>query len=83
MPNDGLWYRVNAVLCECQCEFCNDVCSQATCALAERAAVLASAIVASGTKPGGRVGIYAPNCPNWMLIIQACNRSSSYVGESL
>ncbi|BDA46672.1 Long chain acyl-CoA synthetase 3 [Coccomyxa sp. Obi] len=45
----------------------------------ERAAVLASSVVASGTKPGGRVGIYAPNCPNWMLIIQACNRSSLYV----
>lgn len=50
--------------------------------IAERASVLASSITASGTKAGGRVGIYAPNCPNWMLIIQACNRSSLYVGES-
>ena len=53
------------------------------CVFAERAAVLASSIVASGTKPGGRVGIYAPNCPNWMLTIQACNRSSLYVGGFL
>ena len=48
---------------------------------AERAAVLAAAIKAAGVKAGGRVGIYAPNVPNWMLVIQACNRSSLQVGE--
>ena len=48
---------------------------------AERAAQLASAIKAAGIKAGGRVGIYAPNVPNWMLVIQACNRSSLQVGE--
>ena len=54
-----------------------DVCTSA----AERAAQLASAIKAVGIKAGGRVGIYAPNVPNWMLVIQACNRSSLQVGE--
>lgn len=54
-----------------------DVCISA----AERAAQLASAIKAVGIKAGGRVGIYAPNVPNWMLVIQACNRSSLQVGE--
>ena len=48
---------------------------------AERAAVLAAAVKAAGVKAGGRVGIYAPNVPNWMLVIQACNRSSLQVGE--
>ena len=48
---------------------------------AERAAQLASAIKAAGIKAGGRVGIYAPNVPNWMLVIQACNRSSLQVGK--
>ena len=48
---------------------------------AERAAELASAIKAVGIKAGGRVGIYAPNVPNWMLVIQACNRSSLQVGK--
>lgn len=48
---------------------------------AERASQLASAIKAAGIKAGGRVGIYAPNVPNWMLVIQACNRSSLQVGE--
>lgn len=48
---------------------------------AERAAQLASSIKAAGIKAGGRVGIYAPNVPNWMLVIQACNRSSLQVGE--
>ena len=48
---------------------------------AERAAVLAAAIKAAGVKAGGRVGIYSPNVPNWMLVIQACNRSSLQVGE--
>ena len=43
--------------------------------------MLAAAIKAAGIKAGGRVGIYAPNVPNWMLIIQACNRSSLQVGE--
>ena len=48
---------------------------------AEKAAELASAIKAAGIKAGGRVGIYAPNVPNWMLVIQACNRSSLQVGK--
>ena len=48
--------------------------------LQRRLQQLASAIKAVGIKAGGRVGIYAPNVPNWMLVIQACNRSSLQVG---
>ncbi len=42
---------------------------------AEKAAVIAAAIKATGTGAHGKVGIYAPNVPQWMVIIQACNRS--------
>jgi long-chain acyl-CoA synthetase len=50
---------------------------------AEKAAVIAAAMKAAGTAAHGRVGIYAPNVPNWMVIIQACNRSSAYVGARM
>ena len=36
---------------------------------------------AAGTGAHGKIGIYAPNVPQWMVIIQACNRSSAVVGE--
>lgn len=29
-----------------------------------------------------KAGVYAINCPEWMLVLQACNRSSVYCGES-
>ena len=32
-------------------------------------------------KAHDKVGIYSPNTPEWMLTIQACNRSSCYVGQ--
>jgi long-chain acyl-CoA synthetase len=42
----------------------------------EKAATVSAAIRATGTKAGGKVGIYSANCPEWMLVIQACNRTS-------
>ena len=60
---------------------CSDITMNTMAIAAERAAQLASAIKAVGIKAGGRVGIYAPNVPNWMLVIQACNRSSLQVGK--
>lgn len=30
-----------------------------------------------------KVGMYAINCPEWMLVLQACNRNTHYCGESL
>ncbi|KAK9806319.1 hypothetical protein WJX72_010249 [[Myrmecia] bisecta] len=32
-----------------------------------------------GLEPHGRVGMYAGNCPEWPVVLQACYRSSAYV----
>ena len=48
---------------------------------AGKAKVLASALKDAGIKAGEKVGIYASNCPEWMLCILAANRSSISVGE--
>ncbi|GBF95915.1 hypothetical protein Rsub_08038, partial [Raphidocelis subcapitata] len=37
---------------------------------------IASALAALGVPPQGRVGIYAPNCAEWMIAMQARNRMS-------
>ena len=37
---------------------------------------LASAMVKMGLKRGARVGIYGPNCCEWMFAMQACNRQA-------
>src|SRR3954449_10559908 len=36
--------------------------------LAERVDRLARALVASGLRPGDRMGIWAPNCSEWVLV---------------
>lgn len=51
--------------------------------LAGKAKVLASALKDAGIKAGEKVGIYAGNCPEWMLCILAANRSSISVGTRL
>lgn len=38
---------------------------------------VASALAAIGVKAGGKAGIYSINCPEFMLVIQACNASSA------
>ena len=45
--------------------------------------MLASALKDAGIKAGEKVGIYAGNCPEWMLCILAANRSSISVGARL
>ncbi len=47
-----------------------------------RAKVLASALKAAGIGAGEKVGIYASNCPEWMMCILAANRSSVSVGAA-
>ena len=47
-----------------------------------KAKVLASALKAAGIKAGEKMGIYASNCPEWMLCILAANRSSVSVGAA-
>ncbi|KAK9812539.1 hypothetical protein WJX73_007361 [Symbiochloris irregularis] len=37
----------------------------------------ASAMATINIKPGGKIGIYSINCPEFMLVIQAANRSGS------
>ncbi|XP_048336123.2 long chain acyl-CoA synthetase 1 isoform X2 [Ziziphus jujuba] len=32
-----------------------------------------SALRASGAEPGSRVGVYGPNCPQWIVAMEACN----------
>jgi long-chain acyl-CoA synthetase len=44
----------------------------------EKAATVASALESVGVS-GGKVGIYSANTVQWMLVIQACNRSSGIV----
>jgi long-chain acyl-CoA synthetase len=44
----------------------------------ERVQHVASAMQQSNIKPHYRVGMYAANCPEWMLVLQACNRTGSY-----
>ncbi|KAK9837730.1 hypothetical protein WJX74_003888 [Apatococcus lobatus] len=38
---------------------------------------IASALLNQGIKPHDRIGIYSPNCPEWMITAQACNRVSA------
>ena len=45
--------------------------------------MLASALKDAGIRAGDKVGIYAGNCPEWMLCILAANRSSISVGARL
>lgn len=45
--------------------------------------MLASALKDAGIKAGEKVGIYAGNCPEWMLCILAANRSSISVGARM
>ncbi|KAK9806148.1 hypothetical protein WJX72_003254 [[Myrmecia] bisecta] len=40
--------------------------------------LVASALGAVGVKAHDKVGMYAGNCPEWMLVLQACNRSTTY-----
>lgn len=40
----------------------------------EKVAAVASGIATTGIAPGSRVGVLGPNCPEWMLAMQACNR---------
>eukprot|EP00249_Psilotum_nudum_P002233 c15163_g1_i1 orf=1-981(-) len=37
---------------------------------------IGSAIRASGVGPGGRCGVYGPNCPEWVIAMEACNGHS-------
>lgn len=46
--------------------------------VAEEVAALGAAFAARGLAPHGRVGIYGPNTPEWMLSMQACNRQGFY-----
>ncbi|KFM24599.1 Long chain acyl-CoA synthetase 4 [Auxenochlorella protothecoides] len=45
---------------------------------AREVAAVGSALVAAGLAPGGRVGVYGPNAPEWMITMQACNRQGFY-----
>ena len=58
-------------------------CKLACVLRAGKAKVLASALKDAGIKAGEKVGIYAGNCPEWMLCILAANRSSISVGAWL
>ncbi|GMH02287.1 hypothetical protein Nepgr_004126 [Nepenthes gracilis] len=37
---------------------------------------IGSALRACGAQPGARVGIYGPNCPQWIVAMEACNGHS-------
>lgn len=44
---------------------------------AERVRAIGSAMTTVGKlTPKARVGVYGPNCPEWMMSMQACNRQS-------
>ncbi|KAL6779688.1 LCS2 [Auxenochlorella protothecoides x Auxenochlorella symbiontica] len=45
---------------------------------AREVAAVGSALVSAGLAPGGRVGVYGPNAPEWMITMQACNRQGFY-----
>ncbi|GMH34395.1 hypothetical protein BSKO_02229 [Bryopsis sp. KO-2023] len=42
----------------------------------EKVANLASGVATTGIVAGSKVGVLGPNCPEWMLAMQACNRMS-------
>uniref|UniRef100_A0A7S0R5D9 Long-chain-fatty-acid--CoA ligase n=1 Tax=Chlamydomonas leiostraca TaxID=1034604 RepID=A0A7S0R5D9_9CHLO len=44
----------------------------------EQVTQLASGLRAIGVNPKHRVGILGPNCPEWMVAMQACNRMSMH-----
>lgn len=44
----------------------------------ERVKNVASALKAVKAGPHDKVGMYAINCPEWMLVLQACNRNTHY-----
>ncbi|KAL9269309.1 Long chain acyl-CoA synthetase 1-like protein [Drosera capensis] len=37
---------------------------------------IGSALRACGAEPGARIGIYGPNCPEWIIAMEACNAHS-------
>lgn len=39
---------------------------------------IGSAMASVGLKPHGRVGVYGPNCKEWMMAMQGCNRMNLY-----
>ena len=44
----------------------------------EYAAAIGSAMVGLGLKRKDRVGVYGPNCPEWMVVMQAVNRQGMH-----
>lgn len=38
--------------------------------------VVGSALRECGAQPGARIGIYGPNCPEWIVAMEACNAHS-------
>ncbi|GAB2298461.1 Long-chain-fatty-acid--CoA ligase 2 (Long-chain acyl-CoA synthetase 2) (Fatty acid activator 2) [Dionaea muscipula] len=39
----------------------------------EEVLCIGSALHACGAEPGARIGIYGPNCPEWIVAMEACN----------
>jgi long-chain acyl-CoA synthetase len=44
----------------------------------EKVSLIGSAMAAVGLEAHGRVGVYGPNSPEWMMAMQACNRMNLY-----
>lgn len=44
----------------------------------EKVTMLGSAMAAVGLEAHGRVGVYGPNSPEWMMAMQGCNRMNLY-----
>jgi len=44
--------------------------------VADRVDRVGSAFAALGLKPNDKIGVLGPNCPEWMLAMQGCNRMS-------
>ena len=44
----------------------------------ELAGAVASAMAGRGVGARARAGVYGANCPEWMVAMQACNRSAVY-----
>eukprot|EP00891_Asterochloris_glomerata_P009967 jgi/Astpho2/9967/Aster-06780 len=44
----------------------------------EQVAKIGSALVAVGLKEHSRCGVFSTNCPEWMTVMQACNRHTVY-----
>ena len=44
----------------------------------EKVTLIGSAMAAVGLEAHGRVGVYGPNSPEWMMAMQGCNRMNLY-----